>query len=125
MPFDPQGGGVPPLPPQMAGSAAPQMGGGGMPSMMQLAGMQAGQMGSQMMNTPGMSQISETAVRMGAEIDQALKLLAQAIPTLAPWVEKTVMEMRYQIGTALNSGAVPTSPVPGDNERFPDGGGRI
>jgi hypothetical protein len=120
MAFD-QGGGGMALPPNMAGAAAPQQ---GMPGMMQLAGMQTGQMGSQM-QTPGMSQISETAVRMGAEIDQALKLLAQAIPQLAPWVEKTVMEMRYQIGTALNSGAVPTSPVPEDNERFPDGGGRI
>jgi hypothetical protein len=93
--------------------------------MMQLAGMQTGQMGQGMMQSPGMSQISETAVRMGAEIDQALKLLAQAIPQLAPWVEKTVMELRFQIGTALQAGNVPTSPVPADQESFPDGGGRL
>lgn len=117
---------MPPLPPAMgAGAAAPQMGGGQMPGMMQLAGMQTGQMGQGMMQTPGMSQISETAVRMGAEIDQALKLLAQAIPQLAPWVEKTVMELRFQIGTALQAGNVPTSPVPADQESFPDGGGRM
>jgi hypothetical protein len=72
-----------------------------------------------------MSQISEAAIRIASEIDQALKLLAQAMPQLAPWVERTVMEMRYQVGTALQSGAVPTSPVPRDNERFPDGGGRL
>lgn len=114
---------APPLPPDMAGIAAPQP---QQPSMMTLAGMQSGQMGmgSPAMN-PGMSQISATAVRMGAEIDQALKLLAQAIPTLAPWVEKTALELRFQIGTALNAGSVPTSPVPQDAERFPDGGGRL
>lgn len=111
-------GGPPPLPPGMAGNAAPQP---QMPGMMQLAGMG----GQETAPTAGMSQISEAAVRMGSEIDQALKLLAQAIPTLAPWVEKTVMELRYQIGTALQSGAVPTSPVPGDNQGFPDGGARL
>lgn len=112
---------APPLPPDMAGNAAPQP---QMPSMMTLAGMQSGQMmGGQ--QTPGMSQISATAVRMGAEIDQALKLLAQAIPQLSPWVEKTALELRYQIGTALNAGAVPTSPVPQDQANFPDGGGRL
>lgn len=111
---------APPLPPQMAGAAAPQP---QPPSMMQLAGMQGAPQGQP--NTAGMSQISESAVRMGAEIDQALKLLAQAIPQLAPWVEKTVMELRFQIGTALQSGAVPTNPTPNDNEQFPDGGGRL
>lgn len=116
----PPGQGYPPLPPNMAGAAAPQP----QPGLMQLAGMQTGQMGQEM-QTAGMSQISETAVRMGAEIDQALKLLAQAIPQLAPWVEKTVMELRFQIGTALQAGNVPTSPVPADQESFPDGGGRL
>lgn len=111
---------MPPLPPGMAGNAAPQP---QQPSMMTLAGMGGQQAG--MDSTAGMSQISGTAVRMGAEIDQALKLLAQAIPQLAPWVEKTALELRYQIGTALNAGAVPTNPVPQDNERFPDGGGRL
>lgn len=109
--------GAPPLPPGMAGTAAPQA---PMPSMMQLTGM-----GGAPQQTPGMTQISESAVRMGAEIDQALKLLAQAIPQLSPWVEKTVLELRYQIGTALNAGAMPTNPVPADAERFPDGGGRL
>lgn len=120
----PAGQGYPPLPPQMSGAAAPQQG-GQMPGMMQLAGMAAGGMGAGIQQTAGMSQISETAVRMGAEIDQALKLLAQAIPQLAPWVEKTVMELRFQIGTALQAGNVPTSPVPADQESFPDGGGRL
>lgn len=121
MPFPPQGqaAGPPPLPPSMAGAAAPQP--SAMPNMMQLTGMGGPPQGQ----TAGMSQISESAVRMGAEIDQALKLLAQAIPTLSPWVEKTVMELRFQIGTALQSGAMPTNPTPADNSSFPDGGGRI
>lgn len=75
--------------------------------------------------TAGMSQISESAVRMGSEIDQALKLLAQAIPQLAPWVEKTVQELRYQIGTSLQSGNVPTDPTASDNQSMPDGMGRM
>ena len=121
----PPGAGYPPLPPGMGpGAAAPQPQ-AGPPGLMQLAGMAAGGMGQGLQQTAGMSQISETAVRMGAEIDQALKLLAQAIPQLAPWVEKTVMELRFQIGTALQAGNVPTSPVPADQEQFPDGGGRL
>lgn len=113
--------GAPPLPPPMGGAAASQP---QTPSMMQLAGM--GQPnGPQPGQTAGMSQISESTVRMGAEIDQALKLLAQALPVLAPWVEKTVMELRFQIGTALQSGQVPTSPSPQDNQQFPDGSGRL
>lgn len=74
----------------------------------------------------GENQIGGAAVRMGMEIDQALKLLAQAIPQLAPWVEKTVLELRQQIGNALNQGAVPTSPAPGqDNAQFPGGRGNL
>lgn len=116
---------VPPLPPSMAGGVAPQP--GGMPSMMQLSGMGGPDpsMGGAQTPTAGMSQISESVVRMSAEIDQALKLLAQAIPQIAPWVEKTVLELRFQIGTALQSGAVPTSPTPTDNAQFPDGGARL
>jgi hypothetical protein len=72
-----------------------------------------------------MSQISESAVRMGSEIDQALKLLAQAIPQLAPWVEQTTMELRYQIGMALQGGAIPTNPTPDDSQSMPDGTGRM
>jgi hypothetical protein len=91
--------------------------------MMSLAGM-GGQQGAPNQSA-GMSQISESAVRMGSEIDQALKLLAQAIPQLAPWVEKTTMELRYQIGTALQSGGVPTDPTPADSQSMPDGSGRL
>lgn len=118
MPVPGMGPAAPPMPPGIAGNAAPQP---QMPSMMQLSGMGGPQQGPM----PGTSQISESAVRMAAEIDQAMKLLAQAIPTLAPWVEQVVAELRYQVGTALQSGAVPTSPVPQDNQNFPDGGGRV
>jgi len=109
----------------MAGTAAPQQG-AGMPSMMQLSGMgDPSGMGGGQTPTAGMSQISESVVRMSAEIDQSLKLLAQAIPQIAPWVEKTVLELRFQIGTALQSGAAPTNPTPADNTAFPDGGARL
>ncbi len=123
MPFPPGAGaqGPAPLPPPMAGAAAPQP---SQPNMMQLAGMHAGQGMGQAMS-PGMSQVSESAVRMSAEIDQALKLLAQAIPQLAPWVEQVTNDLRYQVGNALQGGAVPTDPSMQDNTRFPDGAGRM
>lgn len=118
---------MPPLPPGM-GAQSPQPQQAPQPNLMQLAGMGGGQQGP-MGQTPGMtsgmSQISEAVVRMGAEIDQALKLLAQTMPQLAPWVEKTTLELRYQIGTAMNAGAMPTNPTPNDQESFPDGGGRL
>lgn len=112
---------APPLPPSMSGAAASQP---STPNFMQLAGMGAGA-AMQQQPSAGMSQISDSAVRMGAEIDQALKMLAQAIPMLSPWVEKTCLELRYQIGTSLQSGNVPTNPTPTDNSTFPDGGSRL
>ena len=77
--------------------------------------------------TAGMSQIGTAAVRMAMEIDQALKVLAQQIPTLMPWVQKVTLELRSQLGQALNAGAAPTSPLPAgrDAGAFPDGGGRL
>lgn len=95
------------------------------PSMMQLSGVQGSSQPPGGDQTAGMSQISTSAVRMGSEIDQALKLLAQALPQLAPWVEKTTMELQYQLGTALQSGNVPTSPTPQGNSQMPDGLGRL
>jgi hypothetical protein len=62
---------------------------------------------------------------MGMEIDQALKLLAQAVPVLAPWVMRVTTELRTQLGAALASGGVPTSPEPADNAAFPTGAGRL
>jgi hypothetical protein len=113
---------TPALPPDVAGGVAPQP---QTPNMFQMAGMAGPGGGAQPGQTAGQSQISESAVRMGAEIDQALKLLAQAIPALAPWVEKTILELRFQIGSALQAGAQPTSPIPQDAQRFPDGGARL
>lgn len=110
-----------PLPPSMSNAAAPSS---QPPSMMMMAGQAAGQAGANPM-TPGASQVSESAVRMSAEIDQALKLLAQAIPSLAPWVEQVTSDLRYQVGTALQSGQVPTNPANVDNSRMPDGSGRM
>lgn len=69
--------------------------------------------------SPGGAQLGGAAVRMGLEIDQALKLLAQALPGIAPWVEKTVMELRQQMGTAMQAGA-PTNPTP-SGAQMPDG----
>lgn len=118
-------GGPPPMPPGTEGTAAPGAGGASMPSIAQLAGMGGQQQGGYAPQTAGMSQISESVVRMGAEIDQALKLLAQSMPQLSPWVEQTCMQLRYQIGSALNSGVTPTNPAPQDNQGMPDGSGRL
>jgi hypothetical protein len=113
--------GPPPLPPGMGGAAAPA--GPNPPSMQQLAGMGPGQ--APPPQTSGQGQVSDAVVRMASEIDQALKLLAQALPAISPWVEQVVIGLRTQIGTALQGGAVPTNPTPEDNSRFPDGGSRL
>lgn len=72
--------------------------------------------------TPGASQVGGAAVRLGLEIDQALKTLAQVIPTAGPWVEKTVLELRQLIGQALNTGQTASSPEPPGSRSFPVGG---
>jgi hypothetical protein len=64
-------------------------------------------------------------MRIGMEVDLALKSLAQSIPTMAPWVEKTALELRDQLGQALQSGAVPTSAAPTGAENFPGGGNNL
>lgn len=77
--------------------------------------------------SPGMSQISSAAVRMAMEIDQAIKVLAQQVPTLLPWAARATVELRTLLSQAMNSGAIPTSAMPasGDPAAFPDGSGRL
>jgi hypothetical protein len=55
------------------------------------------------------------------EIDQALKLLAQAAPQLAGWVDQTTQQLRQQVGVAISSG-VPTNGAPSGQGNFPGGG---
>lgn len=99
---------------------APPMGGGpGAPSYPGLVGPTDPSGGA------GVAQIGGAAVRMAMEIDQAIKLLAQAVPVLAPWAARVTTELRIQLGQALASGGVPTSPEPSDNSAFPDGSGRL
>lgn len=108
----PPGGGMPPLPPQAGGSypgltpqGAPPM--GGVPGAVDQS-----------------TQVGGAAMRMGMEIDKALKLLAQAVPQLAPWVNKTTIELRQQLAQVLSAGIVPAL-APGDNSKMPDGGGNL
>ena len=107
-------GGQPPLPP----NASPAGGGAG--SSPTFAGL-AGQQGQAQPNSPGASQTSGALVRLAMEIDQALKLLAQAAPQLAGWVDQTTQQLRSQIGVALQSG-VPSSAQPNGVGNFPGGG---
>lgn len=107
--------GGPPLPPMGAGSTSPAS---PTPTMASLSGR------SMPPTSAGAGQIGGAAVRMALEIDQALKLLAQTIPQLGPWVEKTTMELRNQIGQALQGG-VGTSPMPQGNDQFPGGMGNL
>ena len=115
MPMD-QMGGAPPLPP----TAMPAGGSGG-PTFAGLAGQAPQPQGGA---SPGASQISGALVRLGMEIDQALKLLAQAAPQLSGWVDATTQELRAQIGLALQSG-VPTSAAPQGQGNFPGGGSNL
>lgn len=109
------GGGQPPLPP----SASPAGGSSG-PTFAGLAGNQPPQGGQQPV-TPGASQTSGALVRLAMEIDQALKLLAQAAPQLSAWVDQTTQQLRAQVGVAISSG-VPSSSQPNGVGNFPGGG---
>jgi hypothetical protein len=71
-----------------------------------------------------MNQINEKAIQVAYEIDMALKLLAQMVPQLGPWVMTVLPELHMQLGQALAVGA-PTSPEPQDNAVMPDGGGNL
>jgi hypothetical protein len=77
--------------------------------------------------TPGASQVGGSVIKLAMEIDQALKTLAQAVPQLAPFVESTLMQLRVQIGQALQSGAVSSNPSSPEQEQnsFPGGQGRL
>ena len=107
------GGALPPVPTPWPAEGAAQ----GSPNM--AAMMQGGA-------SPGMSQMGGAAIRLSMEIDQALKLLAQTVPQLAPWVEQTVLGLRMQLATVLQGG-MSASPEPVQREQmsFPDGGGRL
>lgn len=84
-----------------------------------------GLVGGNQAGPAGASQIGGAAVRMAMEIDQAIKLLAQAVPALSPWAAKVTMELRAQLGQAIAAGGIPTSPEPKDGPAFPDGSGRL
>jgi hypothetical protein len=105
---------MPPLPPAFPAGGAGQ---GSPPGMMPPGGTAS----------PGQSQVGGSVIKLAMEIDQALKTLAQAVPSLAPFVEQTLMQLRQQIGQALQSGAVNSNPTPGQNDQvsFPGGGGRM
>lgn len=68
-------------------------------------------------------QVNSSAIRMAMEIDQALKLLAQAMPALGPWVAQTVAGLRQQLAQSLSTQA-PASPLMGE-QGFPDGSPRM
>jgi len=71
--------------------------------------------------TPGGMQINASAIRMAMEIDHAMKLLAQAVPSLGPWVAKTTMELKAQLGQVLNAPPMMSGP----DASFPDGSSRL
>lgn len=116
------GGGQPPLPP----SAMPSGGGAGSsPTFAGLAGQQPqGPQAQAAAATPGATQTSGALVRLAMEIDQALKLLAQAAPQLAPWVDQTTQQLRSQVGIAISQGAS-TNAQPSGVGNFPGGGANL
>lgn len=116
------GGGQPPLP-----STASPAGGapGSSPTFAGLAGQQQqGPQANAMAATPGASQTSGALVRLAMEIDQALKLLAQAAPQLAPWVDQTTQQLRSQVGVAISQGGS-TNAQPNGVGNFPGGGSNL
>ncbi len=71
----------------------------------------------------GMNQIGKSAVDAAMEIDQACKLLAKMVPTLAPLIGQFVNDLRLSLGQALSAGQ--TATMAGPDSAFPDGSSRL
>ena len=72
--------------------------------------------------TAGAAQIGTGLVKLGMEIDQAMKLLGKMAPSTMEWVLKATQELQQQIGLALQQ---QTSPLGSPSATFPDGSSRI
>lgn len=66
-------------------------------------------------------QINSAAVRMMMEISHALEMLGQAVPQLGPWISKTTMDLKAQLGQILSAPPAQSNP----NGSFPDGSSRL
>jgi hypothetical protein len=85
------------------------------PGMEQLAGPMAPE-------GAGDGQVGSQLIKMGFEVDQALKLMAKVAPVMAPFVMQTVTALQTQIQTALASGL---SQLGSPDANFPDGSSRM
>lgn len=72
--------------------------------------------------TAGAAQIGTGLVKMGMEIDQALKTLAKMAPDTTEWVLKVTQELQQQVGMALQKGQ---SGPGAQDASFPDGSSRV
>lgn len=70
----------------------------------------------------GDGQLSTQLIKMGFEVDQALKLMAKVAPQMAPWVLQTVNALQQQIQTAIGSGL---ASLASPDASFPDGSSRV
>lgn len=71
--------------------------------------------------TLGGNQMGNTLIKMGMEVDQALKMLAKIAPGMAEWVLRTTQELQQQIGASLQGQLTQLT----DNAPFPDGSSRM
>lgn len=72
----------------------------------------------------GLNQVGQSAVQIAMEIDQACKILAKAVPSMAPLLMTFVQDLRTQLGAALSTGQA-ASMTPPDAQDFPDGSTRL
>ncbi len=75
------------------------------------------------MDGVGMNQVGQSAVQVAMEIDQACKLLAKLVPTMAPMIGQFVSDLRLNLGQALSAGN--TAQMAGPDSSFPDGSSRL
>lgn len=106
-----------PLPPMPTPASLPAS-----PNYAALAGPAAAAPPSAEGQTAGAAQMGTGLTKLGLEVDQALKLLAQMAPVTQEWVLKTTQELQQQIGRALQS---QLSAVGGPDSAFPDGSSRL
>lgn len=75
---------------------------------------------------PGVGQIGQSAVQIAFEISQASKLLAKAVPSLAPTIAQFLSTLNMELGAALSAGQGGMSPLDSpDTASFPDGSARL
>lgn len=71
----------------------------------------------------GQAQVVDAASKLAMEIDQACKLLIQALPNFAPQIAQFIIALRQAV--AENAASPNANLTPANTGSFPDGSARL